>query len=73
MPTAHSRRRSRCFPGYRGPRRQEELDTIRGEGIVFNQLPHPIDLVRLLGGGVLRSVRPLCCVLRAACFRRIVL
>lgn len=45
------------------PRRPEELDTSRGGGIVFNQLPHQIDLVRLLAGGVLRSVRASCCVL----------
>ena len=38
------------------PRRPEELDTARGGGIVFNQLPHQIDIVRLLGGEV-RSVR----------------
>lgn len=39
------------------PRRPEELDTARGGGIVFNQLPHQVDVVRLLGGGLVRSVR----------------
>jgi phthalate 4,5-cis-dihydrodiol dehydrogenase len=39
------------------PRRPEELDTARGGGIMFNQLPHQIDMVRLIGGGRLRSVR----------------
>ena len=39
------------------PRRPEELDTARGGGILFNQLPHQIDMVRLIGGGRLRSVR----------------
>src|SRR5579883_1958111 len=39
------------------PRRPEELDTARGGGILFNQLPHQIDVVRLLGGGLVRSVR----------------
>lgn len=39
------------------PRRPEELDTTRGGGIVFNQLPHQIDVARLLGGGLVRSVR----------------
>jgi phthalate 4,5-cis-dihydrodiol dehydrogenase len=39
------------------PRRPEELDTTRGGGILFNQLPHQIDVVRLLGGGLVRSVR----------------
>ena len=39
------------------PRRPEELDTARGGGILFNQVPHQIDTVRLLGGGRVRSVR----------------
>src|SRR5262249_20004505 len=39
------------------PRRPEELDTARGGGILFNQMPHQIDIVRLLGGGLVRSVR----------------
>jgi len=39
------------------PRRPEELDTARGGGIMFNQVPHQIDTVRLIGGGLLRSVR----------------
>jgi phthalate 4,5-cis-dihydrodiol dehydrogenase len=39
------------------PRRPEELDTSKGGGILFNQLPHQIDVVRLLGGGRVRSVR----------------
>jgi phthalate 4,5-cis-dihydrodiol dehydrogenase len=39
------------------PRRPEELDTARGGGILFNQLPHQIDVVRLLGGGLVKSVR----------------
>lgn len=39
------------------PRRPEELDTARGGGILFNQVPHQIDTVRLLAGGVVRSVR----------------
>jgi phthalate 4,5-cis-dihydrodiol dehydrogenase len=39
------------------PRRPEELDTARGGGILFNQMPHQIDMVRLIGGGCLRSVR----------------
>jgi phthalate 4,5-cis-dihydrodiol dehydrogenase len=39
------------------PRRPEELDTSRGGGILFNQLPHQVDIVRLLGGGLLRTVR----------------
>lgn len=39
------------------PRRPEELDTARGGGIVFNQVPHQVDSARLLGGGLVRSVR----------------
>lgn len=48
------------------PRRPEELDTARGGGIVFNQLPHQLDILRTLGGGLLRSVRASCAVLDAA-------
>jgi phthalate 4,5-cis-dihydrodiol dehydrogenase len=39
------------------PRRPEELDTAQGGGILFNQVPHQIDTVRTIGGGLLRSVR----------------
>src|SRR5580693_1012779 len=39
------------------PRRPEELDTARGGGILFNQVPHQIDMVRLIRGGRLHSVR----------------
>jgi phthalate 4,5-cis-dihydrodiol dehydrogenase len=39
------------------PRRPEELDTVAGGGIVFNQLPHQIDIARLLVGAPVRSVR----------------
>ena len=39
------------------PRRPEELDTSLGGGILFNQVPHQIDTARLLGGGLVRSVR----------------
>jgi phthalate 4,5-cis-dihydrodiol dehydrogenase len=39
------------------PRRPEELDTARGGGAVFSQGAHQIDIVRLLGGGLVRSVR----------------
>jgi phthalate 4,5-cis-dihydrodiol dehydrogenase len=39
------------------PRRPEELDTAAGGGAVFNQAAHQIDVVRLLGGGRVRSVR----------------
>jgi phthalate 4,5-cis-dihydrodiol dehydrogenase len=39
------------------PRRPEELDTARGGGIMFNQVPHQVDMVRLIGGGAVKSVR----------------
>jgi phthalate 4,5-cis-dihydrodiol dehydrogenase len=39
------------------PRRPEELDTTRGGGVVFSQAAHQVDIVRLLGGGLVRSVR----------------
>jgi len=41
----------------RRPRRPEELDTAQGGGVVFNQAAHQVDIVRLLGGGLLRGVR----------------
>lgn len=39
------------------PRRPEELDTAQGGGVIFSQGAHQIDIVRLLGGGKVRSVR----------------
>ena len=39
------------------PRTADELDVNQGGGIPFRQGPHQIDTVRLLGGGMLRSVR----------------
>jgi phthalate 4,5-cis-dihydrodiol dehydrogenase len=39
------------------PRRPEELDTAQGGGILFNQVPHQIDMVRTIAGRPLRSVR----------------
>lgn len=41
------------------PRRPAELDTAQGGGAVFNQAAHQIDIVRLLGGGRVASVRAL--------------
>ena len=41
------------------PRRPEELDTARGGGVVFSQAAHQVDVVRLLAGGLVRSVRAL--------------
>jgi phthalate 4,5-cis-dihydrodiol dehydrogenase len=39
------------------PRRPEELVTETGGGVVFSQAAHQVDIVRLLGGGLVRSVR----------------
>jgi phthalate 4,5-cis-dihydrodiol dehydrogenase len=39
------------------PRRPEELDTAQGGGAVFNQAAHQIDMVRLIAGGEVTSVR----------------
>jgi phthalate 4,5-cis-dihydrodiol dehydrogenase len=39
------------------PRRLEELSTKEGGGVVFSQAAHQVDIVRLLGGGKVRSVR----------------
>jgi phthalate 4,5-cis-dihydrodiol dehydrogenase len=39
------------------PRRPEELVTARGGGAVFSQAAHQVDIVRLLGGGRVHSVR----------------
>jgi phthalate 4,5-cis-dihydrodiol dehydrogenase len=39
------------------PRRPEELRTESGGGVVFNQAPHHVDIVRYLAGGKTRSVR----------------
>jgi phthalate 4,5-cis-dihydrodiol dehydrogenase len=41
------------------PRRPEELDTTQGGGAVFNQAAHHVDIVRLIGGGLVTSVRGL--------------
>jgi phthalate 4,5-cis-dihydrodiol dehydrogenase len=38
-------------------RRPEELVTAQGGGVIFNQAPHQVDVVRLIGGGHVRSVR----------------
>lgn len=38
------------------PRRPEELNTQQGGGVIFSQAAHQIDIVRLLGGGMVSSV-----------------
>ena len=39
------------------PRRPEELSTAAGGGVVHSQAAHQIDIIRLLGGGLVKSVR----------------
>src|SRR2546428_49648 len=39
------------------PRTAEELDIHQGGGVPYRQGPHQIDTLRLLGGGMVRSVR----------------
>lgn len=39
------------------PRTADELDPEQGGGVPWRQVPHQADSVRLLGGGMLRSVR----------------
>jgi phthalate 4,5-cis-dihydrodiol dehydrogenase len=39
------------------PRMPHELDPKVGGNVVFNQGPHMVDVVRLIGGGLVRSVR----------------
>ena len=48
------------------PRRPEELDTAKGGGILFNQVPHQIDTARYLAGGLARSVRATASILDLA-------
>lgn len=38
-------------------RMPQELDSSKGGNVIFNQGPHAIDIVRLIGGGLVRSVR----------------
>lgn len=39
------------------PRLASEVDSTQGGGIVFRQGPHQVDIVRYLGGGMVKSVR----------------
>jgi phthalate 4,5-cis-dihydrodiol dehydrogenase len=47
------------------PRRSEELDTRLGGGILYNQLPHQVDIARTITGRPVRSVRAMTAVLDA--------
>jgi phthalate 4,5-cis-dihydrodiol dehydrogenase len=39
------------------PRRPEELNTELGGGVIHSQASHQIDIIRMLGGGLVQSVR----------------
>lgn len=39
------------------PRTPEELDTTKGGGVTFRQGAHQFDIIRFIGGGLVRSVR----------------
>jgi phthalate 4,5-cis-dihydrodiol dehydrogenase len=39
------------------PRRPDEFDIAKGGGVTFRQGSHQFDIIRLLGGGLVRSVR----------------
>ncbi len=39
------------------PRRPEELDTAAGGGVIHSQATHQMDILRMLGGGLVSSVR----------------
>src|SRR6185503_12422512 len=39
------------------PRSAEEQDPDQGAGVVWRQTPHQVDSMRLIGGGMVRSVR----------------
>ena len=45
------------------PRRSEELDTRLGGGILYNQVPHQVDIVRTIAARPVRSVRAMTAVL----------
>jgi phthalate 4,5-cis-dihydrodiol dehydrogenase len=48
------------------PRRREELDTSAGGGIIFNQIPHQVDIIRTLNPNDVLSVRASTAVLDPA-------
>ncbi len=41
----------------RRPRLAEDYDAAKGGGVVFRQGPHHVDLARMVGGGMVKSVR----------------
>jgi len=47
----------RYSPWLLRPREPVEIDTKLGGGVCYRQAPHQVDIARLLGGGLVRSVR----------------
>lgn len=47
----------RYSPWLLRPREPVEINTELGGGVCYRQAPHQVDIVRLLGGGLVRSVR----------------
>jgi phthalate 4,5-cis-dihydrodiol dehydrogenase len=47
----------RYSPWLLRPRLPAEVDTRLGGGVCYRQAPHQVDIVRLLGGGLVKSVR----------------
>ena len=47
----------RYSPWLLRPREPVEIDTKLGGGVCYRQAPHQVDIARLLGGGIVRSVR----------------
>lgn len=47
----------RYSPWLLRPREPVEIDTELGGGVCYRQAPHQVDIARLLGGGMVRSVR----------------
>jgi phthalate 4,5-cis-dihydrodiol dehydrogenase len=47
----------RYSPWLLRPREPVEIDTQLGGGVCYRQAPHQVDIARLLGGGMVRSVR----------------
>jgi phthalate 4,5-cis-dihydrodiol dehydrogenase len=47
----------RYAPWLLRPRLPAELDTRLGGGVCYRQAPHQVDIIRLLGGGLVKSVR----------------
>ena len=47
----------RYSPWLLRPREAAEINTDLGGGVCYRQAPHQVDIVRLLGGGLVRSVR----------------